>query len=160
MLDIKEFDKNRNYENFKNKYIKKINNYFSEKLTNFVNKNFIYYYKDNEYLNRKNILQKIEYDLKKLNYTIIYKSQENMEFKNEEFNSHMQFLESSEVLEEVESLYEKDFDIEIRNFLNLKKKHFENINNDKNEVLEEYLCWEIYRYFFCEYLVKKICNDV
>lgn len=147
MLDIKDYDKD--YEDFKNEYKKKIH----------VNKNFMYYSTDKEYLNKKNLLQKIMYDLKKLNYSITYKKKEIIEFKNEYFNKYMQFLESKNVIQEVRSLYEKNIDKEIQKVLILEKKYFININNNKNEVLEEYLCWEIYRQFFNEYLVKKICHE-
>ena len=156
MINIKEFKKN--FDDFKKKFELMIYNFFSQKIKNFVNKNFLYYSTNKEYLNRKNLINKIIYDLKKLNYSITFKKMENNEFNMEKFNQDLKWLKSIDLVEKVKLLYNSSIDAEIKNILNISDEHFESIKENKDDVLEEYLCWGIYKYFFCEYLVKKICN--
>ena len=156
MINIKEFKKN--FDDFKKKFELMIYNFFSQKIKNFVSKNFLYYSTNKEYLNRKNLINKIIYDLKKLNYSITFKKMENKEFNDEKFNKDLKWLKSIDFVEKVKLLYNNCIDADIRNILNLSDEHFECIKENKDEVLEEYFCWGIYKYFFCEYLVKKICN--
>ena len=54
------------------------------------------------------------------------------------------------------SLYEENLDEDVRQFLNVPKKYFEQFYNKKEELLEQYLCWVIYRKFFLEFLFEKL----
>ena len=154
MINIKEFQKN--FNDFTQKFKLMIYNFFFQKIKNIISKNYLYYSTNKEYLNRKNLIHKLIYDFKKLNYSIAYKKMENDEFNIEEFNQNIKDLKSINLVKKVKSLYVSCIDENTRNSLNLKEEHFECINKNKNEVLEEYLCWGIYKYFFCEYLVQKI----
>ena len=156
MINNNEFEKN--FDDFKERFKLMIYNFFFQKIKNFVNKNFLYYSTNKEYLNRKNLINKIIYDLKKLNYSITFKKMENNEFNVKKFNQDLKWLKSIDLVEKVKLLYNSSIDAEIKNILNISDEHFESIKENKDEVLEEYLCWGIYKYFFCEYLVKKICN--
>ena len=157
MLDNKDFEKN--FDDFKKKFEQIIFNYFSNKIKNFVNKNFLYYSTDKECLNRNNLKDKLIYDLKKLNYSITYKKIENNEFNNEIFNENLTQFKSIKLDKRIKLLYENCIDEDTRKILNLNEEHFKCIDKHKDEILEEYLCWGVYKYFFCEYLVKKICKN-
>ena len=156
MINNKDFNDDNN--EFKKKFGEKIKKYFSSKLENNVKKNFIYYSNNNEYMNKKNLINKIIYDLKTLNYTISYNKIEKDEFNSEQFNFILNSLKSENIMNNIQLLFQEHFDDNDKKILNLNAGHFEYINKYKDDVLEEFLCWEIYRTFFCDYLVRKICE--
>jgi len=155
---IRTKDYHSDFGTFKEKFEKKIYNFFSKKFETFTHKNFIYYSTDKEYLNRKNLKNKIKYDLQKLNYSINYKSDKDNEFKIDKFVYLTNYLKEYDLVYKIKSVYQQNIDDNIKKALKLKDEYFELVNTNKNEILEEFACWEIYRVFFGEYLVKKICK--
>ena len=80
MINLKyiESEKERLYDCFQ----KKVNMVFLQKCANIVNKNIFFYNNDKEYLNIKNLKDKIYYDLKKSSFTIKTK----IDYNNSEIN--------------------------------------------------------------------------
>ena len=150
------------FDKFKESFKNKIKYYFSDKLKNFVKNNFLYYTTDKEHLNRKNLKNKIMYDLDKLNFLNYKKSK-----KINDENNYVKYAEeiinilnSLDLTANIQNLYEQKFDENNKNILKLNVEHFARINYNKNEVLEEYLCWAIYRFFFCDYLLRKVYERI
>ena len=150
------------FDKFKESFKNKIKCYFSDKIKNFVKNNFLYYTTDKEHLNRKNLKNKIMYDLDKLNFLNYKKSK-----KINDENNYVKYAEeiinilnSLDLTANIQNLYEQKFDENNKNILKLNVEHFARINYNKNEVLEEYLCWAIYRFFFCDYLLRKVCEPI
>ena len=139
-----------------NFFLKKIIKFWNKKFANMVKKNQFYYLTDKEYLNRNNLINKIIYDLKKCKFSITLKESVNNQQYNDLFDNYLNDLKDEHKKAIIKPLYEKILGKEDIINLNLAEEYFDKFNKNKLEVLEEYLCWRIYRYFFLDFLAAKL----
>ena len=157
MINLKYIDSEK--ERLCECFQKKVNMVFLQKCANIVNKNIFFYNNDKEYLNIKNLKDKIYYDLKKSSFTIKTKiDYNNFEIINKRIKEILDILNIFYNKDSIISLYEKNLDEDVRKILNIPEKYFEELYNKKEELLEQYLCWMIYSKFFLEFLFEKLAN--
>ena len=140
---------------------KKVNMLLFQKCVNIVNKNIFFYTNDKEYLNIKNLTDKIRYDLKKSSFKIKIKNNEGYNVPEKIYTYIKEILDILKTIyskDSIISLYEENLDEDVRQFLSIPKKYFEKFYNKREELLEQYLCWVIYRKFFMEFLLEKLIN--
>ena len=156
---ITQQDFDNNLDNLKDNLINFISSFFKFKFINVINNNYIYYDNDKEYLTRKNLKTKIKHDLAKLNYKIIFTNDDKNEFQNKElneaFNSIIESLKKNQLSAIAINLY-NELDKGKQSILNLKEENFSYFDIYRTELFEHFLCWEIYRNFFCEFLPKQL----
>ena len=77
---------------------------------------------------------------------------------NDLFDNHLNDLKDVHKKAIIKPLYEKILGKEDIINLNLAEEYFDKFNKNKLKILEEYLCWRIYRYFFLDFLAAKLCE--
>ena len=131
-----------------NNFNMKIRNYFSKQIKKNIYKNYIYYSNNNEYLNGKNLKNKIIYDLQKLNLNIVLKKNEKSFIESKNYKALLNIINKIDLKNIIKTHYENEFSSETKKVFNLKDEHFETSNSNKFKVLEEFYCWIIYEMFF------------
>ena len=122
--------------------------YFSQQIKKKIYKNCLYYYNNKEYLNGKNLKNKIIYDLKKLNLDIKVKNDEKSFFESNSYKALLNIIDSIDLEKRIKSYYSLSFSKETKEVLGLKDEHFESLAKNKFNVLEEFCCWRLYEMFF------------
>ena len=126
----------------------KFQKYFAVQIKKKIQKNCLYYSKNEEYLNAKNLIDKIKYDLAKLNLRIICKKETKRLIDDKVYNNILNYIKKLDIVEPIKSEYDTAFTEETKEILNLKDRHFINLNKNKVNVFDQFCCWKIYEMFF------------
>ena len=138
-----------------NNFYLKFKNYISQQIKKKIYKYCIYYSNNQEYLNGKNLINKIIYDLRKLNINIDVKNNEKSFIESDGYKALCSIIKNIDLTEKIYLYYIYDFCEWTRDILNLKEEHFKNLNDNKFKVFEEFYCWRLYELFF-NILIEKI----
>ena len=126
----------------------KFQKYFAAQIKKKIQKNCLYYSKNDEYLNRKNLRDKIKYDLAKFNLRITCKKENKRLIDNKIYNDILNFIKKLNIVDPIKSRYNTIFSKETKELFGLKDDHFINLNKNKVNVFDEFCCWKIYEMFF------------
>ena len=114
--------------------------YYSKQIKKVIHKNCLYYSSNDEYLNFKNLKDKIEYDLKKLNYNINFKKNDNDITINENYQNLIKVMEEMNIASTIKEEYNSIISEKTKKIINIKDEHFENLNKNKTKVFSQFFC--------------------
>ena len=95
--------------------------------------------------------------MKKLNFSINFKKEENSSINDENYKEILKIVEKMNIAQTLKNSYNRIISEKTREMINLKDIHFENLNRNKTKVFDQFFCWEIYKYFFD--LIAKVYFD-
>ena len=125
----------------------KFKNYFSQQIKKKIYKNHLFYSNNKEYLNGKNLIKKISYDLLKLNINITLQKNENDLYRNKTYKELLNSIKEIDFIKQIKWYYNNEIGEEKTKVLNFKEEYFNNLNRIKFNVFEEFYCWRIYELF-------------
>ena len=94
------------------------------------------------------MIDKIKYDLAKLNLKITCKNENKRLIDNKTYNDILNFIKNLNIVDAIKSKYNTIFTKETKEILGLKDDHFINLNKNKVNVFDQFCCWKIYEMLF------------